>query len=63
MLAGRVVRAKQAKRMGVVDALAPARQLRITAKELIKSRKQKQNPKYKEKYHPACDREYESLLR
>ncbi len=46
MLAGRVVRAKQAKRMGVVDALAPARQLRITAKELIKSRKQKQNPKF-----------------
>lgn len=39
MLAGRTVVAKQAKRMGMIDAAVPARQMRVTAIELIKNKK------------------------
>lgn len=46
MLAGRVIRASQAKRMGVVDAITPFRQLRITAKAIVSSRKPKQQAKF-----------------
>ena len=46
MLAGRVIRAKQAKRMGIVDAIAPNRQLRITAENLVTGRKEKRKPKF-----------------
>ncbi len=41
MLSGRSVVAKQANRMGLVDAAVPARQLRITALEIINSGKHK----------------------
>ncbi len=41
MLAGRTVVAKQAKRMGMIDAAVPARQMRVTAIELIKSKQPK----------------------
>ena len=41
MLAGRIVVAKQAKKMGMIDAAVPNRQMRVTAIELIKSKKPK----------------------
>ena len=46
MLAGRVIRSRQAKRMGIVDAVTPYRQLRVTAKALVIGRKTKQKPKF-----------------
>ncbi len=46
MLAGRTVVAKQAKRMGIVDAAVPVRQMRITAIALIESGKQKHQPSW-----------------
>ncbi|MDW3096270.1 MAG: 3-hydroxyacyl-CoA dehydrogenase NAD-binding domain-containing protein [Gammaproteobacteria bacterium] len=46
MLAGRVVVAKQAKRMGIVDAAVPVRQMRVTAIALVKSGKQKRQPSW-----------------
>ena len=46
MLAGRVIVAKQAKRMGIVDAAVPNRQLRVTATEIIKSGKAKRQPTF-----------------
>ena len=46
MLAGRVVVAKQAKRLGMIDAAVPVRQMRVTATELIKSKKPKHSPSW-----------------
>ena len=46
MLAGRVIRSRQAKRMGIVDAVTPTRQLRVTARAMIKNRKSKQKPSF-----------------
>ena len=46
MLAGRTVVAKQAKRLGIVDAAVPVRQMRVTANALIKSGKQKHQPSW-----------------
>lgn len=46
MLAGRVIRSYQAKRVGMVDAVVPKRQLRRTAKAIVTSRKEKQKPKF-----------------
>ena len=46
MLAGRVIVSKQAKRMGIVDAAVPNRQLRVTAIEIIKSGKAKRQPSF-----------------
>ena len=46
MLAGRVIRSYQAKKMGIVDAVVPKRQLRRTAKAIVTSRKEKQKPKW-----------------
>lgn len=43
MLAGRVVVAKVAKRLGIVDAAVPYRQLRVTASELIKKNKKRES--------------------
>lgn len=41
MLAGRVIRAKQANRMGMVDMVVPKRQLRISAQQIIIKGKKK----------------------
>lgn len=46
MLAGRVIRSRQAKRMGIVDVVTPTRQLRVTARAMIKNRKSKQKPNF-----------------
>lgn len=46
MLAGRVIVSKQAKRMGLVDAAVPDRQLRVTAVEIIKSGKPRRQPSF-----------------
>lgn len=46
MLAGRTVVSKQAKRMGLIDAAVPVRQMRITAVELIKSNKPRHSPSW-----------------
>jgi len=46
MLAGRSVVAKQAKRMGMIDAVVPVRQMRVTAIALIKSNKPKRSPSW-----------------
>ena len=46
MLAGRTVVAKQAKRMGLIDAAVPHRQMRITAQALINSKKSKHVPSW-----------------
>ena len=44
MLAGRVIVARQAKKMGIVDAIVPARQMRVTAQALVLSGKPKRQP-------------------
>ena len=41
MLAGRVIRAKQAKYMGIVDQVVPQRQLRVNAKQIVLANKPK----------------------
>ena len=46
MLAGRVIPSYQAKRLGIVDAVVPKRQLRRTAKAIVTSRKEKQKAKF-----------------
>ncbi len=46
MLAGRTVVAKQAKRMGLIDAAVPHRQMRVTAQALINSKKSKHVPSW-----------------
>ena len=46
MLAGRIINSYQAKRMGIVDAVIPYRQLRVTAKAMVNSGKSKQKPKF-----------------
>jgi 3-hydroxyacyl-CoA dehydrogenase/enoyl-CoA hydratase/3-hydroxybutyryl-CoA epimerase len=46
MLAGRTVVAKQAKRMGMIDAAVPVRQMNVTAIALIKSKQPKYSPSW-----------------
>jgi 3-hydroxyacyl-CoA dehydrogenase/enoyl-CoA hydratase/3-hydroxybutyryl-CoA epimerase len=46
MLAGRTLVAKQAKRIGMIDAAVPMRQMRVTAVALIKSNKPKRSPSW-----------------
>lgn len=49
MLAGRTVVAKKAKRMGLVDAAVPPRQMRVTAVALISSKQPKHVPTWMNK--------------